>query len=148
MIYLGADHGGYELKEEIKQYLSKKGLDFEDLGNKEHDENDDYPDYAFAVSERVAENKNNRGILLCRSSGGMVIAANKVKGIRAVSCHDVKSARHAREHNNANVITMPADWLNKKQTMNIVETFLDTLFTNEKRHVKRLKKIEDYEETQ
>jgi ribose 5-phosphate isomerase B len=145
MIYLGSDHGGFRLKEKIKDFLVKRGYEFDDLGNSEFDAKDDYPDFAFAVGEKVKEHEDNKGILLCRSSGGMVIAANKVKGIRAVSVHDVKAAKHAVEHDNANIIALAGDWINEKDMLDIVEAFLTTNFKKEKRHVRRLKKISDYE---
>ena len=119
MIYLGADHGGFVLKENIKQFLKEHDLKYEDLGNTILDMDDDYPDYAFAVGERVGKEDapskkwkdRAKGILFCRSSGGMVIAANKVKNIRAVAVYDEKGARHAREHNDANIIALSGDWI-------------------------------------
>lgn len=146
MIYLGSDHGGFELKEYVKLFLKKNKFEFEDLGNLNYDSEDDYPDYAFKVAEKVSKDEKNRGILFCRSSGGVIIAANKVNGIRAVSAHDVKSAVHAREHNDANIVALPGDWITEKLAGKIVETFLKTKFTNEERHVRRLKKIKNYEE--
>ncbi len=145
MIYLGADHGGYKLKEKIKSFLKESNYDYEDLGNLEYDKDDDYPDYAFKVAEKVSKNKNNKGILLCRSSGGMVIAANKVKNIRAVSVIDEKSVKHAVQHNNANIIALPGDWITADKAKKLVKLFLTIKFSKEKRHVRRLKKIIKYE---
>ena len=145
MIYLGSDHGGFKLKEELKKFLEKKQYQFKDLGNTKSDKKDDYPDYAFKVAEKVASEKSSFGILLCRSSAGMVIAANKVKGVRAVSVFDVNSAKHAREHNDANIIALSGDWINKKKMFKIVDVFLTTEFSGEERHVRRLKKIQEYE---
>lgn len=145
MIYLGSDHGGFKFKEDLRIFLTKKGYEFKDLGNKEYDKDDDYPDFAFKVSKKVSESTNNKGILLCRSSAGMVIAANKVKGIRAVSVFDIKSAKHSRLHNNANIIALSGDWLNKTKMFRIIEAFLKTEFSNEDRHVRRLEKIKKYE---
>ena len=145
MIYLGSDHGGYKLKQKIKSFLKDLDYEYEDLGNLNFDKDDDYPDYAFKVAEKVSENIKNKGILLCRSSGGMVIAANKVNGIKAVSVIDEKSVKHAVQHNNANIIALPADWITEKKAKNIVKIFLETKFTNEKKHVRRIKKIERYE---
>ena len=145
MLYLGSDHGGFKLKEKIKEFLVKKKYAFDDLGNTEFDAKDDYPDYAFLVAEKVKEHWDSKGILLCRSSGGMVIAANKIKGVRAVSVQNVKETIHAVEHNNANIIALPGDWIREKDVMNIIETFLTTEFSNKVRHVRRLKKIKEYE---
>lgn len=144
MIYLGSDHGGFEFKEELKIFLQKKNYKFEDLGNVVYDKEDDYPDYAFKVAKKVASNKNSKGILLCRSSAGMVIAANKIKGIRAVSVFDVKSAQHSRQHNDANIIALSGDWLDNKKMFKIIEIFLNTEFSNEERHIRRIEKINKY----
>jgi ribose 5-phosphate isomerase B len=145
MIYLGSDHGGFELKEKIKKFLDKNKYKYVDMGNKVFDKGDDYPDYAFKVAEKVAKEKNAVGILFCRSSEGMIIAANKVKNIRAASVFNEKSARLSREHNDANVIALPGDWMNEKDAEKILKTFLDSKFSSEERHVRRIKKISDYE---
>jgi ribose 5-phosphate isomerase B len=147
MIYLGSDHGGFELKESIKRFLSEKKISFEDIGNIKYDKEDDYPKYAFKVAEKVSHEKGAIGILFCRSSGGVVIAANKVKGIRAVSAHDVKSGEHAKEHNDANVIALPGDWITEDVAKKIVDAFLKSEFTKEERHVRRLNEISNYERT-
>ncbi len=142
MIYLGADHGGFELKETIKQWLSQKGIASEDLGASNLDPNDDYPDYAFAVAHKVAESKDNRGILLCRSGGGMTIAANRIHNVRAVDVFDEKSVKHAREHNNANVLVLGADWIDSDSAKKFVDLFLEAPFTGEERHQRRIEKLE------
>ena len=145
MIYLGSDHGGFKLKQKIKSFLNELDYKYEDLGNLKFDKDDDYPDYAFKVAEKVSENIKNKGILLCRSSGGMIIAANKVKGIKAVSVIDEKSVKHAIQHNNANIIALSGDWINENKAKKIVKLSLTTKFNNEERHVRRLKKINKYE---
>ncbi len=147
MIFIGADHGGFKLKKKIKDFLQKEGYEYDDLGNVEFDPEDDYPDYAIKVSEKVAEHEDNKGILLCRSSGGMVIAANKVKGVRAVAAFDIKAAKHAREHNNANVLAISGDWTSEKDAKKIIKAFLETDFTDEDRHKRRLEKIDKYEKS-
>lgn len=144
MIYLGADHGGFELKNKIKKYLDSIEVEYSDLGNLENDSQDDYPVYAFKVAEAVAKD-NSKGILLCRSAGGVIIAANKVKGVKAVAVTDVKSAKHAVLHNDANVIGISGDWMDVDEVLKVVKVFIDTKFSNEDRHVRRLKIIEDYE---
>ena len=137
MIYLGADHGGFELKEKIKEWLREWGENWEDCGNERLDPVDDYPEFAFKVAESVAGKtiKNNNqytnsnstniqksitklrtmGILACRSAAGMVIAANKVAGVRAVAVFDEESAKHSRTHNDANVVALSGDWLDEEK---------------------------------
>lgn len=141
MVYLGADHGGYQLKEKIKIWLQRQNIQFEDCGATTLDPDDDYPDFAVAVARKVAQDPESKGILLCRSGAGMVIAANKVSSIRAVEVFDERSARHAREHNDANVASLSADWLDESTVFATLSTFLSTPFPNEERHVRRIKKI-------
>jgi len=141
-IFIGADHGGFLLKTKLFMWLRENGYLVEDCGANELNESDDYPDFAFKVAENVATDKNSRGILLCRSGAGMAIAANKVKGIRAVDAYDTKSARHSVEHNDANVISLAADWLGEDEVKRIIEVFLKARFSGAERHVRRLKKIE------
>lgn len=154
MIYLGSDHGGFELKEAIKKVLDKSGYKFKDLGNSSFDKDDDYPEYAFAVAKKVGKEDDptkpwkdrSKGILFCRSSGGMIIAANKVKGVRAASVFDEVSAKHSREHNDANVIALSGDWTDEKQARKIILKWLETEFSNEMRHKKRINMIKEFEE--
>lgn len=145
-IYIGADHGGFEMKEEIKKWLIEHSYEVEDCGNTVFDSDDDYPDFAFPVAEKVANsNETAKGLLICRSGGGVVISANKVKGVRAVDVFDQKSVLHARSHNNANIISVGGDWVSIAEAKEIIKTFLETEFKNEERHVRRIKKISDYE---
>jgi ribose 5-phosphate isomerase B len=143
-IFIGADHGGFELKQTLLLWLRERNLEVVDCGAKELDEDDDYPDYAFAVAQKVVLDQYNRGILLCRSGAGMAIAANKVTGIQAVDAYDTKSARHAVEHNNVNVISLAADWLGEDEVKRIIEVFLAARFTHESRHERRLNKINKF----
>lgn len=146
-IFLGADHRGFELKENLKEWLKEHGHAVEDLGAYKLDPADDYPDFAFAVAEKVAEEPEaRRGILLCGSGAGMDIAANKIKCIRATVVWNVESAAHARSHDDVNVISISADWTLPEIAREIVRTFLDTPFSDEERHARRLKKIEEIEE--
>lgn len=151
MIYLGADHGGFKLKEKIKEWLTQNHYSFEDLGNAAFDPGDDYPEIAFKVAEKVSgEGKklDNKGVLLCRSAAGMVIAANKVKGIRAVAAFDKETAEHSRKHNNSNVLALSGDRLNDLEAFDILKAWLETQFSNLDRYIRRLKAIEEYEEAQ
>jgi ribose 5-phosphate isomerase B len=153
MIYLGADHGGYELKEKIKHFLKQSDYQFKDLGNLIYEKEDDYPDYAFAVAQMVSKEDNvtkpwkqrPKGILMCRSAGGVIIAANKVNGVRAVAVFDTTSAKHSREHNDANIIALSGDWIDETKAKEIVKVWLDTEYSREERHTRRLNKIRDYE---
>lgn len=143
MIYLGADHRGFNLKEKIKKYLENLNYKVVDLGNKIFDPNDDYPDFGKAVAFKVAKNPvKDKGILLCGSGNGMAIVANKEKGVRAVLVFNEKMAKFSREHDDANVLALPADFLKFETAKKIVKTWLETKFSGEKRHIRRLKKIE------
>lgn len=146
MIYLGADHGGYQLKEQLKQWLDTWSMPYQDVGATRFDPEDDYPDYALAVAQQVAQApQHNRGILACRSAAGMVIAANKVTGIRAVAPLTAAAAQHAREHNDANVLGLSGDWLDPATTQTLVQRWLTTPFSQAARHQRRLDKITQYE---
>ena len=138
-IFISSDHAGYKLKEEIKVYLIKKKMRFEDLGPK-NDSSVDYPDYAHKVARRVKLNKSNVGILVCGSGTGMNIAANKHKNIRAAQCFSIKSTKLSRLHNDANIITLGSRLITKKNALKFVSIFLNTKFDGG-RHLKRVKKI-------
>lgn len=145
MIYLGADHRGFKLKEEIKRYLKTLSFAYQDFGNKIIDPNDDYPDFAKKVAEKVSQNSKERGILFCGSGVGMAIVANKFKNVRAVLGFNEKVAQMSREHNDSNVLSLPTDFLSLKETKKIVKTWLKTKFSQDGRHKKRLRKIKSLE---
>lgn len=157
MIYLGADHGGFDLKEKIKKWLTHWGYTWEDLGNTLYEMEDDYPKYAFLVAQKVAEEEGKgfsypqkwsdrpKGIIICRSAAGMVIAANKIKGARCATAFDYKSASHSRLHNDANILALSGDWLDEYKAKKILKIWLETEFSGEERHVRRLREIEEYE---
>lgn len=144
MIYLGADHAGFHLKEELKKYLEELGYEYEDLGNKQLEPKDDYPDFALAVGGKVAET-GGRGILICATGFGMAIVANKVKGIRAAVCWDEFTALQSREHNDANILCLGGKVIDLETAKKIIRIWLETEFAGEERHVRRLKKIEEAE---
>ena len=146
-IYLGADHGGYELKEELKKYLTTLRYEVEDMGARSLDPNDDYTDFIIPVAKKVASTLDNLGIIFGRSGNGEVIAANKINGIRAVLCLNEKMAEKAKDHNNANILSLGADYISLEDAKKIVQKFLETPFSNEERHVRRLKKIEEIEKS-
>jgi len=145
MIYIGTDHGGYELKEKIKEWLAEDAIETEDLGAHEFNSEDDYPDFIIPVAEKVSSNSGSLGIIIGRSGNGEAIAANKVKGARAALCLNEEMARKAKEHNNANILSIGADYIKPEDVRKIVKTFIDTPFSGDERHVRRLKKIEDLE---
>ncbi|MBI2133196.1 RpiB/LacA/LacB family sugar-phosphate isomerase [Candidatus Woesearchaeota archaeon] len=154
MIILGADHGGYELKEKIKEHLSGKGMPIMDEGAHSLDPKDDYSPFALNVAKKVgaAEEKkifqdDVKGILICRSAAGMVIAANKVKGVRAVAAFDLETARHSREHNASNVLAISGDRTSEADAFKIIDQWISTPFSHDKRHERRLKIIYQFEST-
>ena len=138
-ICIASDHGGFNLKEAIKDFLIKKNLSIIDLGPTKN-KTVDYPDFAKKLANRIKARKSDVGILVCGSGTGMAISANKIKTIRAAVCYNVKSTRLSREHNNANIITLGARLTNKKLSLKLVEIFLRTKFEGG-RHLKRVNKI-------
>ena len=138
-IFISSDHAGYKLKEDIKTYLSKKKLSFQDMGPY-NDDRVDYPDFAHKIARKVKTNKNSFGILVCGSGMGMNIAANRHKNIRAAQCFNLKSTKLSRLHNDANIITLGSRLLKKKTALSCVSVFLNTKFEGG-RHLKRIKKI-------
>lgn len=142
MIAIGCDHGGYALKQDIIEFLKKNGYEYKDFGTYS-DESCDYPVYAKKVAHAVADGECEKGILICGTGIGVCITANKVKGIRAALVHDCFSAKATREHNNANIITMGARVIGPGLATEIVRIFLETPFSNDERHVRRIKQIEE-----
>lgn len=142
MIGLGCDHGGFELKQEIIKYLEEHHLEYKDFGCY-NEESVDYPVYAKKVANAVADGTCEKGILICGTGIGISIAANKVKGIRAALCHDCFSAQATREHNNANVLAMGGRVVGAGLALKIVDTFLNTEFSNDERHIRRINQIEE-----
>ncbi len=147
MLYLGADHRGYYLKEAIKEFLKSRKVEFEDLGNAQYDKDDDYPDYAELLAKEVLKNeKENKGILICGTGVGMSIVANKFKGIRAGLCLSGYLAKRAKEEDDINVLCLAADITDEKTSQTIIKEWLKTSFLSEKRHQRRLEKIKKVEE--
>lgn len=142
MIALGCDHGGYLLMQEVKRHLEKRGFEYRDFGCYS-EESADYPEYAKKAARAVASGECETGILICGTGIGISIAANKVKGIRAALCHDCFSAEATKEHNNANMLAMGARVIGPGLALKIVDTFLDTPFSNEERHVRRVNMLEE-----
>ena len=138
-VCIGSDHAGFRLKEEIKDFLISKNISIFDLGPI-NENSVDYPDYAKKVSNRIKINRSDVGILVCGSGTGMAISANKIKGIRAAVCYNLKSTRLSRLHNNANIISLGSRLTKKRLALKLVSTFLNTKFEGG-RHLRRVKKI-------
>ncbi len=145
-MYIGADHRGYNLKEVLKIYLKELDYDFEDLGARELNPEDDYPDYAVEVAKKVAEDlENNRGVLICGSGVGVDVVANKFKGIRSALLFNPEQARMSRNDDNANVLSLSADFIDENSAKEIVKIWLETPFSRLERHVRRVEKIKKIE---
>lgn len=144
MIYLASDHGGYDVKEKVKHYLTQHSLDYRDLGPVSLRLDDDYPDYVLPLAELVAK-KEARGIIACRNGQGAAIIANKVDGVRAAVCWNDECARSSRNDDDANILSLPADYISNIQIEQIVSAWLETPFSADARHLRRIGKIQDYE---
>ncbi|WP_078429694.1 ribose 5-phosphate isomerase B [Alkalihalobacterium alkalinitrilicum] len=142
-VAIGSDHGGINIKEEIKQLMGEMGIEFEDVGC-ECTDSVDYPDYALPVAEQVANGKVDRGILICGTGIGMSIAANKVKGVRCALVHDMFSAKATREHNDSNVLAMGERVIGPGLAREIAKVWLETAYEGG-RHERRVSKIKEYE---
>lgn len=142
MIAIGSDHGGYELKQKIMAHLAARGLEYKDFGTYS-DASCDYPVYGKAVAHAVASGEYERGILICGTGIGISITANKVPGIRAALCTDCFMAEATRLHNDANILALGGRVVGDGLALKIVDTFLDTPFSNDERHIRRISKIED-----
>lgn len=142
MIAVGCDHGGFELKQEILKHLRSRNIPYQDLGTYSAD-SCDYPVYAKAVARAVLSGECDRGILICGTGIGVSITANRFPGIRAALCGDCFSAEATRSHNDANVLALGARVTGPGLALKIVDTFLDTPFSNEERHSRRISLIEE-----
>lgn len=146
MLYIGADHRGYKLKEALKVYLEELNFEFADLGALEIVPDDDYPDYAIKVAQKVSQNpKENRGILICGSGVGVDVVANKFKGVRSGLIFNPEQARMSRNDDNTNVLSLSADFTDENLAKEIVKVWLETPFSRLERHARRLEKIKGIE---
>lgn len=141
MIAIGCDHGGYDLKQRVIQYLEEKQIPYQDMGCGSKD-SCDYPVFGHAVAKAVAEGRCEKGIVICTTGIGISISANKVKGVRCALCADVLSAKMTRLHNDANVLAMGAGIVGENLALEIVDTFINTDFSKEERHQRRIDLIE------
>lgn len=139
-IAIGSDHGGYQLKENLKEYLKGLNVEYVDFGC-ENEKSVDYPDIGFKVAIEVKSGKYDRGILICGTGIGMSVVANKVRCIRAALCHNEFTARCAREHNDANILVLGGRVIGSGLAKEIVKVWLNAKFSQEERHINRLNKI-------
>lgn len=144
-IYLATDHAGFELKNQIAMYLKTEGYDVEDCGAHAMDSTDDYPDFIKIAAKKVADNPGSFGIVFGKSGAGECIVANKIKGIRSFLAVNAKNVQLAREHNDANVMSVGSDLISFSEIPNLLDLFLKTPFTNEERHARRIEKIKAIE---
>lgn len=146
IVFLGADHRGYKLKEKIMLYLSKRNCPVEDVGNSVYDKNDDYPQYAALAVQKIfgSDDENPMAILVCGGGQGMAIAANRFNGIRAVVIDSVEGAKWARNDNDANVMSLSAElYEGNDDWQEIIDAFLTTKASSAKRHKRRIKQLDD-----
>ena len=147
MLYLASDHRGYNLKEFLKGYLSQEKIPFKDVGNHKFDPEDDYPDFAFKLAAEVVKNPNeNLGVMACGSGLGMVVVANKVKGIRAGLAVTEWFAEHGRENDDLNVVSFSSDKTDFSTAERILKAFLKARFNGADKYQRRLEKIRKIEE--
>ena len=142
-IIIASDHAGFTLKEKLKPYLKRKGFTVKDLGTHSK-ERCDYPKFAYAVAAEVSNTKFKKGILVCKSGIGNSIVANKLPGVRAALCYNVKAARLSREHNDSNVLVLGSAFVNEREALRIIDIWLNTKFLGgrHKRRLNQLKMIE------
>src|SRR3990167_11380783 len=144
-VYLGTDHAGFELKEKIKSFLSENGYEVKDCGAFSFDKNDDYPDFIARAAIGVSKNPNSKGIVFGKSGAGECIVANKIKGIRCVLGFTEKNIILARTHNDANVLSLGSEFVSSDKAYILIKLFLETPFSNEERHIRRINKIKEIE---
>lgn len=144
-IILACDHGGFALKETILEFLKQHKHQVLDMGPKEKVSEDDYPDYVKKAIPKILEDKENRGIFICRNGVGVCIMANKYKGIRAALSFDPKHAVSSRNDDDSNVLCLGADYIDERKALEIVSAWLLSSFSNYPRHTRRIKKVEEIE---
>lgn len=144
-IYLATDHAAFELKEYVKKELTSGGYDIEDCGAFQFDPHDDYPDLIKIAAQKVSGNPDSFGVVFGKSGTGEAVVANKIRGIRAVVAFNEENVKLSREHNNANIISLGSQFVTNEQAIMLIKLFLNTAFTNEERHLRRIEKIKQIE---
>lgn len=147
-IVIGADHAGYEMKQLVVEHLKQQGHKVADVGTHEPGKPDDYPDFALLVAKQIQSGESERGILICGSGVGVSVAANKFHGIRASVCHDHYSAKQGVEHDDMNVLVLGSRVIGPNLAVDLVDGYLESKFSGEERHVRRLNKVKSFEESQ
>ncbi len=143
-IYVGADHRGFELKKKVVEFLRELEYEVKDLGSTIYNKDDDYNEISVELAGKVVR-ENTKGVLLCGSGIGVSIMANKVDGVRAALCTSEKQARLAREDSDANILCLSTDLVGEEINLEIMKTFLETVFSSEERFIRRINKIREYE---
>ncbi|MFY1617259.1 ribose-5-phosphate isomerase [Micromonospora sp. WMMD736] len=146
-VYLGSDHAGFELKVHLANHLAKQGYDVVDVGPHSYDPDDDYPTFCLHTGDRVVADETSLGVVIGGSGNGEQIAANKVAGVRAALAWSVETAQLARQHNDANVVAVGARQHTLDEATGIVEAFLNTPFSGNERHARRITQVAEYEQT-
>lgn len=147
-LFIASDHQGFELKNTLRNWMIKEGYSVTDFGPETVDPEDDYPDYGIKVATAVAENPKKRlGIVICASGVGMAVAADKVKGVRAGLIHHPLIAKAAREDDDINVLALGAKFISVSEAIEVVKAWLETPFSGAERHIRRIAKISEYENT-
>jgi len=145
MIYLGADHRGFELKEKIKTWLGEWGYEFQDLGALKYQPEDDFVDYAALVAREVVKKKGSLGILVCGTGAGMDIASNKIDGVRSILALSAEHARRSKIADFGNVLSLAVDYFSEPEVRKMVRFFLETDYSSEPRYLRRVEKIRQLE---
>ncbi|MGC4880826.1 ribose-5-phosphate isomerase [Micromonospora sp. DT43] len=146
-VYLGSDHAGFELKVHLANHLAKQGYDVVDVGPHSYDPDDDYPTFCLHTGDRVVADETSLGVVIGGSGNGEQIAANKIAGVRAALAWSVETAQLARQHNDANVVAVGARQHTLDEATGIVEAFLNTPFSGNERHARRIIQVATYEQT-
>lgn len=146
-VFLGTDHAGFSLKEEIKKFLMAEGHDVKDCGALAYDKTDDYPDFIAKAAQGVASTPGSRGFVFGKSGAGETIVANKIKGIRATLAINAENVQLTRLHNDANVLSLGSAFVSTEEAKQLAKLFLETPFSGEERHKRRIKKIAQIENT-
>ena len=143
-IYIGSDHAGYKLKETLKNYLSELGHSVEDKGAFDFDVNDDYPDFVAPVAKEIENDENAKGIVLGGSGEGEAMVANRYEGVRAIEYYggNLEIIRLGREHNDANILSLGARFLNEEEAKKAIKIFLETNFSDSERHIRRIEEMD------
>lgn len=146
-VFIGADHRGFEMKKTLLTWLSDQGHHIVDCGNVDYNPEDDFPDFAFAVAQQVAQDPDSRGIVICGSGVGVNMAANKIDNIRASTALNPEEVRHGREHDDMNILALSADYQTLDEAIEMIKVFLSAQFEAAERFIRRINKIHQYEKT-